>query len=71
MRISKAEYLRLEQIILPGIRIWVLNSKEPHYIMLPDLVFSFSTEEKEKYQNNKFMEDKSDLPTLAKLLERS
>lgn len=39
--------------------------------MLPDLVFSFSTEEKEKYQNNKFMEDKSDLPTLAKLLERS
>lgn len=70
IRISKASFLRLEQITSPGIRIWLTESKPHHFLAIPSPIFTFTDDEKRKYRENKFKEDGSDLPTVEGLVRR-
>lgn len=70
IRISKATFLRLQQITSPGVRIWLVEPNPAHFLAIPSPIFTFTDEEKRKYRENKFKKDGSDLPTIEGLVSR-
>lgn len=70
IRISKATFLRLQQINSPDVQVWLVEPNPAHFLAIPSPIFTFTDEEKRKYRDNKFKEDGSDLPTIEGLVRR-
>lgn len=64
IRIAREQFLRLQQLAMPGRRLWMRDIEGNYALMLPSGVFVFTEEETTKYQEDGFKKDGSDMPTI-------